>query len=304
MINVSGILKYYYNIDVDLVRNDGNYYYFKYGDNFYILSLVKDKNRVFNFQKNMNIFNRNAFFHRAVNNKYSKSITVVNNDAYILLSINLIYNRLINFNDLLNNQLLYVSSEDSYAYRLDWIDLWKNKIDYFERYFMEKGIAELDVNVLANYYIGLGESAIAYLSDTLLQYGFFFNDFVVAHYRIGNNDTLVEWYNPLNVLVDHKARDLAEYLKSLFFVGKYDFYEISKCLLQSGFSEIDFRILYARLLFPSYFFDKYERFINEKIGEKELFCLANTIDEYGKYLKKIYVIISKISHIPVVEWIN
>lgn len=296
------MLKYYYDIDIKSVRNEKKFYYFKYNGSFYTLLLFKDEASFLLFQKKKYVFDRIPFFY-VVNSKYGSFFVIDNDNVYILFKINLNYNRFISFEDLLDYRF-YIESGP--FFKISWAELWKMKIDYFERYFVEKDIMIFDLNVLANYYIGLGETAITYLNNSLYEYNYkpSFEDFVFSHDRVGANDTLLEWYNPLNVVIDYKARDFAEYLKSLFFMNKYEYGEIEKYLQLSDFSEVEFQILYSRLLFPSYFFDEFESFINEKTGEEDLLNFVNIINEYEKYLKKIYAIIFKISHISMIEWLN
>ena len=296
------MLKYYYDIDIKSVRNEKKFYYFKYNGSFYTLLLFKDEASFLLFQKKKYVFDRIPFFY-VVNSKYGGFFVIDNGNVYILFKINLNYNRFISFEDLLDYRF-YIESGP--FFKISWAELWKMKIDYFEKYFVEKDIMIFDLNVLANYYIGLGENAITYLNNSLYEYNYkpSFEDFVLSHDRVGANDTLLEWYNPLNVVIDYKVRDFAEYLKSLFFMNKYEYGEIEKYLQLSDFSEVEFQILYSRLLFPSYFFDEFESFINEKAGEEELLNFVNIINEYEKYLKKIYAIIFKISHISMIEWLN
>lgn len=296
------MLKYYYDIDIRSVRNEKKFYYFKYNGSFYTLLLFKDEASFLLFQKKKYVFDRIPFFY-VVNSKYGSFFVIDNDNVYILFKINLNYNRFISFEDLLDYRF-YIESGP--FFKISWAELWKMKIDYFEKYFVEKDIMIFDLNVLANYYIGLGETAITYLNNSLYEYNYnpSFEDFVLSHDRVGANDTLLEWYNPLNVVIDYKVRDFAEYLKSLFFMNKYEYGEIEKYLQLSDFSEMEFQILYSRLLFPSYFFDEFESFINEKKGEEELLNFVNIINEYEKYLKKIYAIIFKISHISMIEWLN
>ena len=48
----------------------------------------------------------------------------------------------------------------------------------------------------------------------------------VSHKRIGKNSTLYDLYNPLNLIIDYKARDAAEYFKDLFIQKENIFEEV------------------------------------------------------------------------------
>ena len=65
------------------------------------------------------------------------------------------------------------------------------------------------------------------------------------------------------------------------------------------------KILFARLLYPSYYFDIYEKIIQEEQKEIELINIINRIDEYEEYLSKIYEMIKEdYKDINPIEWIK
>ena len=62
-------------------------------------------------------------------------------------------------------------------------------------------------------------------------------------------------------------------------------------------------MLYARLLYPSYYFDIYEKVMNNEENEDKLVEIISLVDEYEEYLKQVYLLISKYSYIDSVDWI-
>ena len=54
-------------------------------------------------------------------------------------------------------------------------------------------------------------------------------------------------------------------------------------------------MLYARLLYPSYYFDLYEKIMNNEVEEDALIDIISLVTEYEIFLKKVYVLISKYS---------
>ena len=58
------------------------------------------------------------------------------------------------------------------------------------------------------------------------------------------------------------------------------------------------------MLFPSYFFDMYEKIINDNFAEKEIIPIINNIKNYEKYLKNIFYLINKKNRIPQVDWLS
>ena len=66
-----------------------------------------------------------------------------------------------------------------------------------------------------DYYIGLGENAITYMKE--LNDNINSSSLSITHRRIGVNSTMFDLYNPLNLIIDYKVRDVSEYLKDAFF---------------------------------------------------------------------------------------
>ena len=64
-----------------------------------------------------------------------------------------------------------------------------------------------------DYFVGMGENAISYLVNTKKEVKpNFYDKKVLSHNNLYNS-----LFDPLNIILDHKARDLAEYIKLSFF---------------------------------------------------------------------------------------
>ena len=170
--------------------------------------------------------------------------------------------------------------------------MWKQKVDYFERYIEEN---ECFAYGDWNYFIGLCENAINYaksINYEKIKYGF-----VVK--RFYNIDTLYDICNPLNLNFGPIVYSISEYIKYYYFYLNVET-DIS-LLFSYELSCMDFQLLISRLLFPTYFFDiiidnndvcGYEKVLNRSAG-------------YICYLKKIIETIKKRNiAIPLIEWIN
>ena len=99
------------------------------------------------------------------------------------------------------------------AKKKNWTKIWSDKNDYLEFQISELGKKHPIIRESFSYYIGLAETAIALTNEVQN------NEitYVYSHKRINRDDTLLEFYNPLNITVDARVRDIAEYLKSAFF---------------------------------------------------------------------------------------
>ena len=66
---------------------------------------------------------------------------------------------------------------------------------------------------IIDYYLGISENAIFYLKKVVSNYEGNVS-VCVCHKRIGVNSTLFDLYNPLNLIIDTRVRDIAEYFKN------------------------------------------------------------------------------------------
>ena len=295
-------LFYYYHLAPEKIIKKDNYYYFYLDNYIYYLYLV---NRLLEYVNELLTLNKilvNSNFMLIIYNANKQALSIINNHYYILLrtvktnrfNINDIYNELYCPKEFTNLKLLNHSA---------WGKLWSSKIDYFE---YQKDYIKLKYNTLyqtLDYFIGLGENAISYFNATNTYINREYNDVLVVSRRRVNEDVL-SFYNPLNIVIDNKARDSAEYLKYLFITDNYTYDFLDEFLTNLNYSTYQYCLLIARLLFPSYYFDIYEKIINESIKEKEIIKALTRTNEYEKYLKYIYDFINKKKPILKIDWLD
>ena len=149
----------------------------------------------------------------------------------------------------------------------------------------------------------IGENAISYFNATNSYLTKEFADSLVLSRRRVNLSDL-SFYNPLNIVIDNKARDSAEYLKYLFITDNYTYDFLDEFLTNLNYSTYQYCLLIARLLFPSHYFDIYEKIINETLKEKEIINILKRADEYEKFLKYIYNFINKKKPILKIDWLE
>ena len=105
-------------------------------------------------------------------------------------------------------------------------------------------------------------------------------------------------------VIDSKERDISEYLKYLFLEKKQNIEKTRKVIIIANLKDEESLLrLYARMLYPSYFFDMYERIINQYDKEEKIIDIVKRIDEYECYLREIYNEINKIYGIKKIDWI-
>ena len=62
-------------------------------------------------------------------------------------------------------------------------------------------------------------------------------------------------------------------------------------------------MLYARLFYPSYYFDYHEKIINQNTSENVLLPILDRVDEYETFLKDAWYLIHGFVPIEPILWI-
>ena len=198
-------------------------------------------------------------------------------------------------------EMLELPSVEYSKYNLDrsnWYYLWSKKNDFTEyKYTYQKGKSKiLDESI--DYYMGMAETAISYLK-IMQDENINTQNLYLSHKRI----ELKELYNPLNIVVDYKERDISEYLKYLFYNEQENNININEIINIVQNYNLQPERIYARLIYPTYFFDICEKFDTEKNFENDLKKIIYNADKYEQYLKIIYNEFSKKFSIKKIDWL-
>ena len=299
---MKNIIEFYYNIRIDEIHNKDDYYFFVLNKNHYIFKPYFD-----DIDKTLDIYKLNRLLSERTNidniilNRYGNPITKVNNSFYVLI-LNKNKNRITladisnmaNISDI-NNQPL------DKLERNNWEILWANKIDYFEMQVHENAKKYPLIRESFDYFIGLSENAISYLVNTKREVSPTIYDMKVISHNSLNNSL----YDPLNIILDHKARDVAEYIKMSFFNNNLNiFKELEEYFHYNYYSIYGIRVLFARILYPSFYFDLYDGIISGKNDEKQLNMIIDKINDYEIYLYNVYLFLKRFYDIPMVDWLK
>lgn len=298
-------IMYYYNIRIDNITQNNNNYYFTINNDNYCFTIytrdIKESNEIYKLNKYM--LSSNILVHEIIPNKDNYVVTIINNIPYILYKIYINKNKKLTINELtyLSN---YTYQVDKILTRNNWNILWSNKIDYFEYQINQMGKKyPILVDTFA-YFTGLAENAISYVKYTTLETQIETSDNpVISHRKI--NNTVESLYNPLNIILDHKSRDIAEYIKLSFLNKNTNIYqELDSYFSNNYYSEYGLRLLYARIIYPSFYFDMYEQIIQGLRKESDLLNIVSLLDDYELYLKEMYYYLKKYHNIPEIDWIT
>ena len=298
-------LEYYYGLtDLEIHHKDSEYIIYRKKDIYIFKPCYRNYEELVEIY-NLVEYNYNLLFHRILLNRDNKLVTYINNVSYILLKLQVKDSRFIDFSDLLefnNKNIIYDELGFKKIYRTDWVNLWSRKIDYFEYQMIHIKDKYKILSSSIDFFIGLAENAISYINQTLIEERNN-SSISIVHRRVLYNMSVTDFYDPTEVIIDYKVRDVAEYLKSLFLYGEVDYIYLENFFRQLNFTKTDFEMLFGRLLFPSFYFDVYENIINDKVDEKEIITVINKSNSYILFLKNIYNTIYKIYPIKKIDYI-
>lgn len=127
------------------------------------------------------------------------------------------------------------------------------------------------------------------------------DDLVIGHKRLNTNFNNI--YNPFNLVIDYEMRDVAEYIKLKFFYDIFSFNELEELLKGKKFSEFSLRMLFGRLMYPSYYFDIIDKLMRGENVNGELENVINKIDMYEELLIDLFDYLLEFYSLPKVEWL-
>lgn len=284
-------IMYYYGFENISIIRQKRRKYIKHNNDIYIICRVYNEKEVLELYE---LTRGNPFFYKFIPNKDGSIFTMYQDFIFVLLKIN-DKSSMITQN---KNQISLDENKKYYLNRSDWYELWTRKNDYYEYQYQHiKGKYKV-IDESINYYIGLAENAISYIANIPIN--------LKEQEKKGLYPKRLlesEYHNPLNYVIDYKERGLSETLKYLFLNKKYLSQNIEKIILSYNCTETGYKLLYGRMLYPSMYFDIYDKVINDFENEKELVNVIKRLKEYEEYLKEIYRIISKHTKIKNIDWL-
>ncbi len=298
-------MKLNYDIEFDSYLNQNGI--IKLTDNtntYYFVPCIRPKEDLKELMiVNEELILRNIATHSFILNKNKQLLTTINNTDYVLLKLNYLESCEFNLNDIyLFNKLTVLNEKKSYLYRNDWDNLWSSKIDYFEYQIRELGKGKKIIQNSLSYYIGLAENAIAYVNQVGKVYK---KDakVVLSRKRLFYPNYAINYLNPLNYIFDLEIRDIAEYIKAMFFTGNDIWVELDAFFKKEKFTPYVYHMFYARLLYPSFYFDRYEKIMNNQEDEEILIEIVEKVKEYEDFLLEIYHYLNNFVPMIPIDWL-
>ena len=203
-----------------------------------------------------------------------------------------------------------------------WVPLWENRIRQVDRQVEEvvrKGATHPAEKLILDchpYFSGLAENAMQYVADTMMDAPPGPLDGpTVCHERFTDATWQSElfWKNPFDWVIDHPARDIAEWIRNRFLEEGVSAVDASNRFLQ-GYRRVyplsphAFRLCLGRLLFPLHYLDCVEHFFlfSGEVGEeaeKRLRRYIGQIPEYERFLRR-FAQENAAGSIPLPEWLT
>ncbi len=300
-------LEYYYGLDIENIEElDGKYHIKQENQDYFFVFYnrgIEELEDIINVSKEM--VKKGINVHKVLINRNNSFLTKVGEYNYILFAVSNLSEEYDIFDMVKISEKLVLNNNKSNLYRNNWGTLWSEKIDYFEYQVRELSIEKDVVKNSFSYYVGMAENAISYVNNTNMKYGGDAYRIVLSHRRVFYPNYKLNYLNPLSFVFDLEVRDIAEYLKAMFFKKDISFCldELSSYLKIRHLSLYEYQMLYARLLYPTYYFDVYESVMNKNGDEEELVNIIKKCDSYEEFLKNAYLEISKYAKIDKIEWI-
>lgn len=282
-------INYFYNLYPPLLNKENdNYVFFVGNEKYYLTPYRRELSEIKDLvELNKRMISSNSLVHEIIINKFNEPISVISNENYVLLRVYVNDIKKIDINDIIYmlNENVDLSGLKSLL-RTNWVSLWSSKVDYIE-YQMGHLIKKYPfLNNTIDYYLGLCENAITYIKNLKM-----FSDYKIpigiSHKRIIKDATLFDLYNPLNLIIDYKVRNIAEYLKDAFFKDEDGNYILNIVFKNFWFDKLNLSLLVARLLYPSYYFDLFEEIIDKELDENIIFPLTKKSSKYEEFIDLI-----------------
>lgn len=295
-------INFYYSLEItDLFIENGIYHFTLSNDDYYFVYY----NRSIEDLKDLltciyELKQKNIDAHEIVLNNKKEALTKIDDINYVLIKVHN-KDKIIDLVDIIDyNRKLVLSNIKSSLYRNNWATLWSTKIDAIEETLINTSVHPL-VEKTVDYYIGLAENAIYFLNN--IKWPKEDAKIVLSRKRVNYPNYKLNYFNPLNFIFDVEVRDVAEYLKSMFFAGENPQEELISYLKIAKLSPYSCNMLFARLLYPSYYFDVLEKVLDKKVNPDALVKIIQKNESYENFLKKAYEVLSSYAQLDKIEWL-
>lgn len=292
---MKNVIYNYYDILVDELNKSDNNYFFYFNNELFLFYLVlNDISLVENIYKYVIENNIESF--NIVLNKEGNLFADVDKKKYVLLKVKGILKYEVKFDEF---KYYPVNSNG-----VNWGNLWGERLDYYEVQIRELGIKYQTVLNSFGMFSGLAENAILYFNMTMEKFNDMDSNVGIVHNRVKYPCYLIDYYNPVNFVIDYSVRDIAEYIKSYVVSDDFDIDNVVVLINRMNLNDLMFNLLYARLLYPTFYFDIFDKVILEDGKDSDVVPILNKVDSYLSMLKILYQKFNNEYHMFRIEWLD
>lgn len=292
---MKNVIYNYYDILVDELNKSDNNYFFYFNNELFLFYLVlNDISVVENIYKYVIENNIESF--NIVLNKEGNLFADVDKKKYVLLKIKGILKYEVKFDEF---KYYPINSNG-----VNWGNLWSERLDYYEVQIRELGIKYQTVLNSFGMFSGLAENAILYFNMTMEKFKDMDSSVGIVHNRVKYPCYLVDYYNPVNYVIDYSIRDIAEYIKSYVVSDDFDIDNVIMLINKMNLNDLMFNLLYARLLYPTFYFDIFDKVILEDGKDSDVVPVLNKVDVYLNMLKILYQNFNNEYQMFRIEWLD
>ena len=297
---MNNILNYYYGLkDIDIIPLENNYLIMDNNDYTYLFFELKKDININNIISILNKLTKPNNYNDILINKDNNYISSYDNKNYILMMVKGIINEEVSLKEMINNNLKYRYLRIT---KNNIKDTWSKKIDYLEYQISQLSKNKSEVINSFSFFIGLAENAIEFINVNNINFNNINQSLV--HYRLSSHPLMINYYNPLDILIDYEIRDYAEYIKAKLLTSDDCLNDFKYILDNANLSIDDIKLLYARLMFPTNYFDAIEDILIDNDNESNLDIYIDNVSKYINLLKDIYYEIKKSIYIDIPNWIK
>ena len=292
---MKNVIYTYYNILIDDFNKEKNNYFFYFNNELYLFYLVENNievvKEIYDFFKNNNLE-----CYEIILNKDNSLFSTLNEKKYSLLKITGILKYEVKFEDM----KFYPIKKNP----TNWSKLWSDRLDYYEIQLRELGFNYQTVLNSFGMFSGLAQNAILYYNLTLKKFNNDESVVGIVHNRMYYPCYLIDYNNPLNFVIDYNIRDISEYIKSYVMDDSYELNNVLILLDKLNNNNLMFNLLYSRLLYPTFYFDIFDKIILEDGVDNDVVKVLDRVDIYIDMLRSVYFKYKDKYNMFNVEWLN
>ena len=272
---MENMLNYYYGINVIDIKKYDNYYLVKTEDDLYILNEIYDEDTLKEIIDYLN--NTNILYHLLLLNKDNEITFVYDNKKYSLFKVR----------NNPSNISIFDFSNLTCNGKCNWGELWAKRVDYYLEQIKEI-VSSNEIKYVMDYYVSLAEIAISYFNNLQELYNEKNLYYTISHRHISSPLNSYDYLNPANMCKDLSIRDVAEYIKMSFFDDILTNNEILKLIDRITLNEEMANYLLVRLIYPSYFFNLFDKYIESREVDKKIYTYIKKSRDFETLLSLIY----------------